>query len=608
MTAGVPLVVTLSADSATHLPLTFHAQITGNGDSQLYALGQQLGLGYAGSYFLNSMGQNEKWLLGVKSQWYCLLPDGELRRWLGDAPSTLATAALVATLTPGAYNDPTQFWTSPTTGTPPVTFTFAGNQLKLQCDPAFLGSFTVAVSVTDGIANAAQSFIVNVTHRAPVLGAISAQTLPHAQRTLMLSLPLTNPDNDTLALAAQVIPPSQQAYTLKQSLNLTYTGNYWINYYGEGEKWLKGGTAAAPVWYTVLPDGELRRAGANPIAMLADSSLIATLDSSFYQDPSLLWNAQPSVTPPVSFAFSGNQLTITPAVSVLGAFIVQVTVTDGQVTAQQNFTVTVTDSPPVLNAVGAQTMIHGHSLTVNLASNPLSGTFDWTVRTVSPSQQAINLEQTLGLKYTGNYWTNFYGQSEVWLSGVGSDGSTPTWYCLLPDGELRRAGANSASMMSASALVATLDASYYAQPILLWNAQNYAVPQVNYVINGNQVTLTPPANFVGTLLVDAEATDGAVTGRQTFSVTVTNQPPVLNAVANRSITGAGASVTIPLSGSDADGDTLTYSAQAVSASQLAYSLKQTLGISFTGKYWLNYYGDHGKMAARSERPMVLPLA
>ena len=56
MTAGLPLTVMLSASSAVGDPLTFTAQATGNNNSRIYQLGQQLGLSYGGSYFLNSIG------------------------------------------------------------------------------------------------------------------------------------------------------------------------------------------------------------------------------------------------------------------------------------------------------------------------------------------------------------------------------------------------------------------------------------------------------------------------------------------------------------------------------------------------------------------------
>ena len=521
MTAGVPLFITLPA--ANGATLTFHAQATGSGNGAVYQLGRQLGLSYGGSYFQNSIGQNEKWILGANSQWYCLMPDGELRRWTGTAATTLAAGAFVTTLSPAIYNDPTQLWNSQATTNPNATFSFSGNQLTIQCDPNFVGSFTVqVVAASDGIASASQSFTVNVIHRAPVLGAIANQTMAHSQKALTVNLTVSNPDNDPITYSAQALPPSQQAYNLEQALGLTYTGNYWTNYYGLEEKWLAtSGFPTGREWYCLLPDGELRRAGSSAADMLAAGSLVATLDSSFYQDPSLLWNAQPPVTPHVSFAFAGNQMTVMPAAGVVGTFSLQVTLSDGQVSVKQTFTVTVTDSAPVLGTIADQTMIHGKSLTVGLAASDADqDPLTWAVQTVTPSQQAINLTQTLGLRFTGNYWTNYYGLGEKWLQGMASTTSAPQWYCLLPDGELRRRPAPApADMLQAASLIATLDTSYYADPSLLRNARNYVAPQVAYSFSGNQLNITPAANYIGTFIVQVTVSDGLVkAAKRSFAV------------------------------------------------------------------------------------------
>lgn len=585
MTAGIPLTVTLPASDADGDPLTFAGKAKGNGSSQVYQYGQTLGLSYGGSYFQNSIGQNEKWILGANSQWYCLMPNGDLRKWLGNATDTLTAAALVNNLTAAVYNDPTQLWTAPATADVPVTCTFAGTQLTVQCDPSFIGSFSLTVTASDGRASTSQSFTVSVTNRAPVLGAIANQTMVHALKAKVISLVATDADNDPLTFTAQALAPSDQAYKLQQSLGLSYTGNYWTNYYGQQERWLQGGDG----WYCLLPNGELRRAGNSAFDMLASASLVATLDSSFYQNPSLLWNAHAPVTPAVTIAFNANQMTVTPAASVVGTFPVRITVSDGKVSVNQTFSFTVTDTPPVLGAIPNQTMTHGKSLVVNLNASDADGDVLTPVATtVVPSRQALNLAQALGLTYGGNYWTNYYGQNEKWLQG------TTGWYCVLPNGELRQSGSSAAQMLAAGSLVATLDANYSLDPSLLWNAAHYTAPQVTYAVAGNQLTITPATSFVGTFLVNVSAGDGAATVQQTFSVTTTNTAPVLAPVANQTLSHSQGSLTVTLSATDAEGDALTYSAQALSAGQMAYNLKQTLGLTYTGNYWTGYYGAQEK--------------
>ncbi len=105
------------------------------------------------------------------------------------------------------------------------------------------------------------------------------------------------------------------------------------------EKWLRDPSGQ---WYCLLPNGELRKAGNSAADMLAATSLVATLDSSFYQDPSLLWNALPGVPVPATVSVTANQLTITPAAGFVGTFTVQASVSDGIATAMKSFTITVT--------------------------------------------------------------------------------------------------------------------------------------------------------------------------------------------------------------------------------------------------------------------------
>jgi hypothetical protein len=72
---------------------------------------------------------------------------------------------------------------------------------------------------------------------------------------------------------------------------------------------------------------------------MAASALVATLDSSYYVDPSKLWNAQPAVAAVVTV--NGNQLVIRPGTGFVGTFTVSVTLSDGITTSTRSFQVTV---------------------------------------------------------------------------------------------------------------------------------------------------------------------------------------------------------------------------------------------------------------------------
>ena len=77
--------------------------------------------------------------------------------------------------------------------------------------------------------------------------------------------------------------------------------------------------------------------------------------------------------------------------------------------------------------------------------------------------RAYSLDQDLGLRFSVSYYLNYNGFNEKWIQGDVS------WYFITPDGSLYRARDNSA--LALNPLIGQLDASYYANPALLHDAQ-----------------------------------------------------------------------------------------------------------------------------------------
>lgn len=98
------------------------------------------------------------------------------------------------------------------------------------------------------------------------------------------------------------------AADLDHDLHLTTDGNYYENWGGLGEKWLKGDDG----WYFVTPDGSVyqwtRGSG-------MASTLVAGLDSRYHADPTLLTNALQNLTvEEAAFAINrGLNLRTTPS-------------------------------------------------------------------------------------------------------------------------------------------------------------------------------------------------------------------------------------------------------------------------------------------------------
>ena len=359
--------------------------------------------------------------------------------------------------------------------------------------------------------DAAMHAVAGTTNSAPVLDAIPNQTTPNNQ-PLVVTLSGHDADGDALTYSAQIMGANSKAYQLKQQLGLTYAGNYFTNSWGHQEKWLLGTNQQ---WYFILPNGELRKWAGSMTASMTPDNLLANLNSSFYADPSLLWNAQPGTAPNVTLAISGNQLTIQAPSGFTGSFVVQAGVSDGSASDSKSFTVTVVAAAVALtlDTPANQILLAGKSLSVNLSAHGGAGPLTYSAKVTSSGSQAYQLKQQLGLTYAGNYFTNSWGRQEKWLLGANQQ-----WYFLLPNGELRKwAGSISASMSSA-ALVATLGPSYYVNPSLLWNAKPAVA--ITVTLKGNQLTIQAPAGAKGSFIVQVTVSDGTSTVTKSFTITV----------------------------------------------------------------------------------------
>lgn len=221
--------------------------------------------------------------------------------------------------------------------TPGVTLLLQGSQLTLSTPLSYVGSYTVQVSASDQTAVSTETFTVTVTESAPTLAAIATQTMAAGQSSLPVALNAADTDRGPLNFQATAETPSASLYQLNQQYGFQeYNGSYYVNLWGQNEKWLVGRNG---VWYMLLPTGQLYRWAQSVAATLQPANLIATLSPAVYAAPALLWNAQPPVTPALTFSFAGNQLTIRRLAGLTGVFFIDVTVSDGITTAKQTFAV-----------------------------------------------------------------------------------------------------------------------------------------------------------------------------------------------------------------------------------------------------------------------------
>jgi uncharacterized lipoprotein NlpE involved in copper resistance len=329
------LQVALNATDPAGRPLTYQVNVQGQGSGATSALAQQYNFhADASGYHLNTLGQNEKWVLGngnAQWGWYEILPDGTVRPWQGGN----SFGAPVATLGSAVWADPTLLTNPAPSSAASVSAGVNGGTLTLSGLSGYTGSLQVTVTASDGVASASQSFRVNVVNTPLTLAPVADRTAAHGAQ-VQVTLAAADAAGRPVSYQVQV-SGDNPAYDLEQKLNLTSTGNYMQNAVGLNEKWLQSSTSNLSYggWYAVLPDGEVRPWSGGT----STGAAVATLNPSVYADPSLLYSAP---APSAVASLSGNVLTLSPPGNLVGSLNVTVTASDGTATASRRFAVTLT--------------------------------------------------------------------------------------------------------------------------------------------------------------------------------------------------------------------------------------------------------------------------
>ena len=440
--------------------------------------------------------------------------------------------------------------------------------------------------------------------------------------TIVVPLSATAPSGKPLTFSYSLVYLPALAYQLDQQYGFNFLSSYFQNSRGADEKWINGNNN---VWYWILPNGEVRRWTGTKADLMTPANLVATLDASYYSDPSKLWNASyagnpPSVVsfngnqmsvrspaawvgayslvvrasdgistvqqafkvnqtaavlqtpmpspapvnsppvltaimnqtmphsldkrtlailatdanndpitysaqvqpingqaPAVTLALQGNQLTIDPAISFVGTFTIQINASDGKATVTSAFTVTVTNSGPVLDVINAMTLAKGQTSQASVlpASDADNDALTFQAVAQTPNAAAYQLNQQYAFQpSSATYYVNLWGYNEKWLIGKNN-----VWYVLLPTGQLYRWNLAMTQTLTAANLVATLDASVYTEPRLLWNAAAPSAPALTLSFVGNQLTIQRSATLTGIFYIDVTVSDGVLTAKRTIQVT-----------------------------------------------------------------------------------------
>ena len=260
-----------------------------------------------------------------------------------------------------------------------------------------------------------------------------------------------------------------------------------------------------------------------------------------------------------SVAVDGSTLTVSPASDYNGDITVSVIASDGQASGSGSFTLTVTpvNDAPVIGTLDNQSIDEDTSLTVELSASDVDG--DALTFSASNGDSDISVD---GTTLTITPPADYNGSEDVTVVVTDGDLSDSTTFTLTVN------PVNDAPTLDDLADASVAEDTDFTLELSGADVDGDALTFLASVdangsvaVDGSTLTVSPASDYNGDITVSVIASDGQASGSGSFTLTVTpvNDAPVIGALDNQSIDEDG-SLTLDLSGSDVDGDALTFSA------------------------------------------------
>ncbi len=474
------------------------------------------------------------------------------------AVTTNEDAALLITLNAIDVDNVNLTYTIPT---PPVNGSLTGTAPNLTYTPGanYNGADSLVFQVSDGAltSTATVRIVVTAVNDPPVATAQAVTTNEDTPRAITL----TGSDVDGDALTFTVITNPTKGALSGTAPNLTYTPSANLNGSDSFTFRVGDGSAnsAATISITITAVNDPPTATTQTITTNEDTPAALTLSGADIDNDPLTYTV---VIQPTKGTVSGvaPNLTYTPNANVNGADSLFFVANDGTVNSGNTvvyLTITPINDPPVaaaqavttnedtpINIVLAGTDVDGDALTYTVVAQPTKGVL---------SGSAPNLT------YTPNPNTNGADNFTFRVSDGAATSSTVT-VGITVNAVNDPPTANSDALTTAEdvALPITLTGSDIDNATL-----TYAVvtSPLNGTLSGTSpnLTYTPNTNFNGADSLTFKANDGTTdspTAKIRITVTPINDAPL--AIAQALSTNEDTPLTITLSGTDADGNPLTY--------------------------------------------------
>jgi hypothetical protein len=335
-------------------------------------------------------GQQERWLQGDEG-YYVILPTGDFSLWQGGFDSSL----LLGTLDTVYYDDPELIIQAEPLD---VSITVSADSLTIDPSSQFVGEFEVELTTNVGGTASVQTFGVNVTNSAPMIGDIDNQSSLVGSEQFVIDLTASDADGDSLfyevRVAGSLAGEIMTEHDLREADVMT---DYALNWGGQNEKWLQGNNG----WYFILPDGTLN----DWIGSFENSVSIATFSTEVYDDPQILLTG---TVQDLQAEIVDGQLVIMTG-GQTGTFDVEVIVSDGFEFSSTALNLAVTNTAPELS-IADQTATSGVPLEIALPTVDADGqAITYTVEVLGDELSALDAEH--------GFWSadNYLGQNERWI-------------------------------------------------------------------------------------------------------------------------------------------------------------------------------------------------
>uniref|UniRef100_C6E385 PKD domain containing protein n=1 Tax=Geobacter sp. (strain M21) TaxID=443144 RepID=C6E385_GEOSM len=436
----------------------------------------------------------------------------------------------------------------------------------------------VTVTVTDGTASASTGFTWSITrvNQAPVVTPLDNQFNYQGATVSGVQIYATDANGDTLSYSATGLPPNLSINSATGLISGT------LSYAAADTRvtvTVTDGVASVPMsfmWYVVRVNRP--PAVTNPGPQSSTSGAAVTLQI-VATDPNTDTLSYSATGLPTGLSMNSATGLVSGTVSstALANNSVTVTVTDGTAPTSVTFTwsVTTVNQAPVVTAPAAQTSAQGAAASLQIAATDANGDSLSYSATGLPDGLSINSSTGL-ISGTVSYAAALTNTVTV----TATDGTAPvsvtfTWSVTKTNQApvlTAPAAQTSAQGAAASLQIAASDAngdslSYSATGL----PDGLSINSSTGLISG---TVSYAAALTNTVTVTATDGTAPVSITFTWSVTKTNQAPVLTTPGNQS-DYTGDAISLPIIATDSNGDTLSYSASNL---PLGLSINSSTGV------------------------------